>query len=114
MKKFILFLVASIACIHVYANTCEYDGVKITLKREQVTVPPGNRYVQGKAILAFSSNKPVKSPRVEIRAYDSRGNMVYDRFITLEGHGGYDFFCEIPMPEGTYTFKLVEKPGQCY
>lgn len=113
MKKILLMLVVCVMGIIAHANTCTYDGVNITLRTEQVTVPEGTRYVYGEAYLQFSSDKPITSPRVQVRVYDSNNNLVNDEFITLKNNGSRQFYYNMKLPAGRYTFKLVAR-NSCY
>lgn len=105
MKKILSFLVMCIVCVCAYANTCEYNGVKLTLDETTVTTRGGTRYKSPEVHVRMTSDKPASGLRVGLRFY--KGNqIVKEVWVNLKQTGGYNFYCTVEIPEGTYTVQL--------
>lgn len=108
MKKLILFLVAVITTISVYANTCTYDGVQVTLRQESVL------WQNGKAMIYITvSDTKVSKIRCQVSC---GGTTAWVTFKVSNGNGYADLVEEyFPLSNNqSYTVKLVNGPGQCY
>ncbi|MDE6721303.1 MAG: hypothetical protein K2J84_04030 [Bacteroidaceae bacterium] len=106
MKKIFLMVSAIMLSICVYANTCTYDGVQVSLQSEKV------QCITGVAIIKISVNDTSKKEvRCQVEVANQRA------WITVQlnsGSGTFNIAKAISLPNGTHTIKLIQEGGMCY
>ena len=107
MKKILLFLFACLTSACLYANTCTYDGVHVSLFSESVSC------VNGQALMCVSVSKTnINMVRCQV---ECKGSRKWVDIPIYNGEGCYDLSAVFPMTEGVaYRIKLVAGAGMCY
>ena len=111
MKKFLLFLVACIASVCAYANTCDFDGTSVSLRSEQAKV--SNSGYMAKAMFTITvSDTNRKSIRIHVEVNGER------QWVTVKLQNGVGYGeASVPLStkNGTYVpIKLIQQPNMCY
>lgn len=107
MKKFLLFLFACLTTVCVYANTCTYDGVQVSLYSEIVECTNGSAYIR-----VTINNKNVGRVRCQV---ECNGKREWIDININEGQGSYNLADVFPMENKmSYRVHLIERAGQCY
>ncbi len=107
MKKIILFFIACVTSVCVYANTCTYDGVAVSLYSESVECTASS------AMITVTTNKTnVSKVRCQIEVNGKREWVTIDIY---DGTGTLDIKSKFRLtPNMSYKVKLVAGAGQCY
>lgn len=107
MKKILLFLFACLTTVCVYANTCTYNGVQVTLYTENIYCSNGNAYIR-----VTVSDKNVGRVRCQVECAGKR------EWIDIDidnGQGSYNLAKVFPLyNDMNYNVKLIAGAGQCY
>lgn len=107
MNKIILFLFACLAAVCVYANTCIYNGVQVSLYSETVDCYNGSAYIR-----VTVNDKNVGRVRCQV---ECNGKREWIDINIDNGQGSYNLANVFPMQNNmSYRVKLVERAGQCY
>ena len=107
MKKIILFFVACVVNVCVFANTCTYDGVQVSLYSESVSCSESGAWIQ------VSTDKTnIRTVRCQIEVGSKR--VWVD--IPIDGGRGIVDIKNIAglTPGMSYRVKLVAGAGRCY
>lgn len=108
MKKIIFMFMACVASMCVYANTCIYDGVAVSLYSESVSSTPTGAWIY------ISVNKTnIRTVRCQIECNGRREWVTIG--IDENGKGSLDISNTFPMQLNmNYKVTLVAGAGQCY
>ena len=107
MKKFLLFLFACLTTVCVYANTCTYNGVQVSLYSEDVSCYNGQAYIR-----VTVNDKNVARVRCQV---ECNGKREWIDINIDNGQGSYNLANVFHLSNNTnYRVKLVAGAGQCY
>ena len=110
MKKLLLAFMAMILAVCAYANTCTYDGVKVTLRSETVEFVKGTYGPYGMIYVTVSDPSKTRV-RCEVQYGDKRE---WVDIVIKNGSGEAEIGRGSGLPTGSYPVKLLQSPGQCY
>lgn len=112
MKKFLLAALAVILSVCAYANTCEYDGVQVTIEQSRIN-SNGRSPSWPKA--DFSCNVPNKTVRVQVQLKDDNGNEIARQWVTVSFDANGNGRAEIKyVPSGGCRIQLIGPAPSCY
>lgn len=107
MKKILLFLFACLTSACLYANTCTYDGVQVSLFSELVMCDNGQAYMS-----VSVSNTNINKVRCQV---ECNGRRQWVDIPIYQGEGSLDIARHFSMIDGHgYKIKLVAGAGMCY
>ena len=111
MKKILFFIVACIASVYAFANTCDFDGTSVSLKSERVLVS-NSGYVAKAMFTITVSDTSKKSIRIHVEVNGER------QWVTVKlnnGVGNGEVSVPLNIKNGTYVpIKLIQHPNMCY
>ena len=111
MKKIIVSIFVTLCTLCAYANTCNYENIRVTLQEPSVTVA-GSQYGYAAWVNVTVNDTRAKEVRVLVQCGSQR------REITVRlnnGSGMVNLSEHFNFKSGeTYPVKLVNVPGMCF
>lgn len=97
--------------VSVYANTCTYDGVQVSLEQEWIGSSSGPSWPSA----SFTANTCNKTIRVQIKLTDNNGKEISRQWVSVNfDANGYGTAQIKYVPKGGCNISLIQMPGQCY